>query len=89
MLTLVPTSRFKKDYKAIKKRGYDIGKLELVIDTLLREIPLDPAYRDHELTGQYRGFRECHIESDWLLIYAVDQERLILTYVHREDAIST
>ncbi|MDO5044469.1 MAG: type II toxin-antitoxin system YafQ family toxin [Coriobacteriia bacterium] len=78
-LQLVTTSRFRKDYKRIKKRGYDTTLLENVIDTLLSGKPLDQKYRDHALTGNYIGFRECHILPDWLLIYATDESKLILT----------
>ncbi len=79
MLELVTTGQFRKDYKRVKKRGYDISLLEEVIDLLLNNQPLDERYRDHSLIGNYEGFRECHILSDWLLIYAVDKEQLILT----------
>ena len=79
MLTLVTTSQFRKDYKRIKKRGYDLSRLEWVIDTLLEEKPLDKQFRDHPLTGNYAGFRECHIQPDWLFIYAVQNDTLILT----------
>ena len=79
MLELVTTGQFRKDYKRVKKRGYDISLLEEVIDLLLNNQPLDERYRDHGLIGNYEGFRECHILSDWLLIYAVNKEQLILT----------
>lgn len=72
------TSKFKKDYKKIKKRGYKIEKLEMVISTLLDGKELDSMYKDHELIGDYKGFRECHVESDWLLIYAINKEELVL-----------
>lgn len=79
MLELVTTGQFRKDYKRVKKRGYDMGLLEEVIDLLLNEQQLDERYRDHGLLGNYMGFRECHILPDWLLIYAKDKEQLILT----------
>ncbi len=79
MLILRTTSKFRKDYKLAKKRGLDLGLLEEVIDQLLNEKPLDKKYRDHALTGNYIGFRERHIQPDWLLIYAVDQGQLVLT----------
>ena len=78
MLTLKPTGQFRKDYKLAKKRGLDISLLEAVIDTLLAEKPLDKKYRDHALTGSYNGFRECHIQPDWLLIYRVERDVLVL-----------
>lgn len=79
MLELVTTGQFRKDYKRVKKRGYDMRLLEEVIDLLLEEQVLEERYRDHGLIGNYAGFRECHILPDWLLIYAKDSEKLILT----------
>ncbi len=79
MLILRTTSKFRKDYRLAKKRGLDLDLLEKVIDHLLNEKPLDKKHRDHALTGNYIGFRECHIQPDWLLIYAVDQGQLVLT----------
>ena len=79
MLKLRTTSKFRKDYKLAKKRGLDIQLLENVIDTLLQEKPLEPKYKDHSLPGNYIGFRECHIQPDWLLIYAIDKGQLVLT----------
>ncbi|MDR1776671.1 MAG: type II toxin-antitoxin system YafQ family toxin [Desulfovibrio sp.] len=79
MLTLKTTSRFRKDYKLAKKRGFDLSLLEAVIDALLSEKALDPKHKDHALTGDYAGFRECHILPDWLLIYSIHQEMLVLT----------
>ncbi len=61
------------------KRGCKRELLENVIDVLLEEKTLDVKYRDHELKGDYAGFRECHIQPDWLLIYKVDHGNLILT----------
>jgi mRNA interferase YafQ len=78
MLTLKTTSRFRKDYERAKKRGLDLTLLEAAIDTLLKEKPLDSKYKDHPLSGDYAGFWECHILPDWLLIYAVHHELLIL-----------
>ena len=78
-LKLVPTSQFKKDYKRVKKRGLDMSELQTVLDKLCAEEPLEERHRDHALTNNYTGFRECHIRPDWLLIYAVDKDKLILT----------
>lgn len=78
MLTLRPTTKFKKDYKRMKKQGKDMTLLRDVIDDLLAEKVLDPKYLDHPLSGNYAGFRECHIQPDWLLIYAVDKGQLVL-----------
>jgi mRNA interferase YafQ len=62
-------SQFKKDYKRIMKQGQDIGKLDYVIEELAMPNPLAGQYRDHYLKGDYDGYKECHIEPDWLLIY--------------------
>lgn len=78
MLDLIFTTKFKKDYKRMRKRGKDKKKLENTLDMLMKGIPLSKDYHDHELQGRYIGFRECHIEPDWLLIYAINQEELIL-----------
>lgn len=79
MLTLKTTTKFRKDYKRMKKQGKDMSLLGEVIDILLAEHSLSEKYRDHPLSGNYVGFRECHILPDWLLIYAIDNNQLILT----------
>ena len=79
MLDLIMTGQFKRDLKRIQKRGLELELLKNVIRLLLEEQILDEKYRDHALTGNYRGFRECHIQPDWLLIYAIDHNELILT----------
>ena len=76
--TIKPTTKFKKDYKRCIKRGYDISLLSEVIDALQNGEELDDKYYDHPLHGNYEGFNECHIKPDWLLIYAKDEEELIL-----------
>ena len=78
MLKIRYHNSFKKDYKRIKKRGRDTDKLKYVVEQLSNEKTLEDKYRDHELTGNYKGFRECHIESDWLLIYKVENDELVL-----------
>lgn len=67
---------FKKDYKRIKKRGYNLKLLEDVLSLLVKGEPLSQEYRDHLLTGNYAGVRECHIKPDWLLIYKIDDNDL-------------
>jgi len=79
MLSLKTTTKFRKDYKRMKKQGKDLYLLQKVINDLLAEKILSEKHRDHALTGNYVGFRECHIQPDWLLIYAVDHGQLILT----------
>lgn len=78
MLNIVPSNQFRKDLKLAKKRGLKLERLTTVINTLAAQKPLDDKYRDHNLTGNYRGFRECHIEPDWLLIYRIDNDELAL-----------
>ena len=79
MLTLHTTGQFRRDEKLARKRGLDTSLLKTLIQTLLEEKPLDPKHKDHPLVGNYKGFRECHILPNWLLIYTVDKGRLILT----------
>ncbi len=71
MLELELSSQFKKDLKKIKKQRKDKGKLDKVVETLQNEVPLPKKYRDHDLSGNWVGYRECHITPDWLLIYKV------------------
>lgn len=78
MLTIKYQTVFKKDFKRIKKRGYDLRLLEKVIECLASGQKLKEHYRDHALTGDWIGFRECHITPDWLLIYQIDRNELIL-----------
>lgn len=78
-LKLAATSKFKKDYKKAKKRGLPMNELQTVLNRLCAEQPLEERHHDHALSGNYIGFRECHIRPDWLLIYAIDKGRLILT----------
>ncbi|MDE7359969.1 MAG: type II toxin-antitoxin system YafQ family toxin [Lachnospiraceae bacterium] len=78
MLEIVPSNRFKRDLKLAKKRGCNMEHLRDVVNVLTREQKLDEKYRDHGLTGNYSGFRECHVEPDWLLIYRISQDALEL-----------
>ena len=86
MMELRFTAKFKRGYERAKKRGKDISKLELTLEALVRGEALPEAMRDRSLGGTYRGHRggtyrghrECHIEPDWLLIYRVDEEGLVL-----------
>lgn len=75
---IAQTSCFKKDLKAIRKRGYDLSLMEEIVDTLAAGKPLPAKYRDHLLTGNFAGCRECHITPDWLLIYELAEDMLIL-----------
>lgn len=73
------TTQFKKDYKAAVKRGLEIKLLEEVISKLSNGESLAEKHRDHNLSGNWSGFRECHILPDWLLIYRVENDVLVLT----------
>ena len=78
MLEVVYSSRFKRDLRQCVKRQLDLTKLQAVIDTLRAPAALPAQNRDHDLTGNYSGFRECHVSPDWLLIYRVDGNALLL-----------
>lgn len=72
------TNQFKKDLKLAKKQGKDLDKLFEVINILANGEKLDTKFKDHDLSGSYKGTCECHIEPDWLLIYEIDNNTLIL-----------
>ena len=65
-------TQFKRDFKLAEKRGKDLAKLAGVMADLEHERPLSPLRRDHALTGEWSGYRECHLEGDWLLVYRID-----------------
>ncbi|MCL2259809.1 MAG: type II toxin-antitoxin system YafQ family toxin [Fibromonadales bacterium] len=79
MLKLRPTKKYKKDRKLMKKQGKNLSLLDEVIEKLQNHETLDAKYHDHPLRGNYVRFRECHIEPDWLFIYGIDNDKLILT----------
>ena len=72
------TPTFKKDYKLAQKRGFDLSLLQEVVTMLANGEPLPEKYHDHSLIVNYRNCRECHIKPDWLLIYQIDNDELIL-----------
>ena len=78
-LLILLTSKFKKDYKLTKKRHLDMQLLDDVIRKLSRGEQLEPQNNDHILTGNWSGYHECHIQPNWLLIYKIDNNQLILT----------
>ena len=78
MYRIRPTTKFQKDVKRLKKRGYDLSSLTNVIQILADGKNLPPQNRDHALSGNYAGFRECHIAPDWLLIYRQTETELYL-----------
>lgn len=73
MFVISYSSRFLKDLKKCTKRGLDLQKLKNIIKDLENDIPLDSRYKAHRLQGEYKGYTECHIEPDWLLIYLIDR----------------
>lgn len=77
MLNPVYTRQFERDVKRMKRRGKNLVKLKIVIRSLVAEESLDPIHRDHKLIGNWLGRRECHIESDWLLFYKTEVDRLV------------
>jgi len=72
------TRQFKRDFKRIKKRGKDLGKLKEVVSAIAKSEAMEERHRDHALSGKWSGSRDCHIEPDWILIYRVDGESLFL-----------
>jgi mRNA interferase YafQ len=79
MYKVVYTSRMKRDVKLMKKQQKDMSKLRKVLGILASGEKLPPEYRDHELSGNLKDFRECHIEGDWLLLYQIFESKLILS----------
>lgn len=78
MYRIRPTTKFQKDVKRLKKRGYELSSLTKVIQILADGKNMPPQNRDHALSGNYAGFRECHIAPDWLLIYEISEDTLFL-----------
>ena len=78
MMRLLTTRHFKRDLKRIRKRGKDVAKLHAIVEKLLKGEPLPSRCRAHPLSGDWKGFRECHIEPDWLLIWKEDEDTLTL-----------
>lgn len=78
MYKIRPTAKFQKDLRRIQKRGYDLSLLTVVLKLLADGKPLPERNKDHNLGGNYKGCRECHITPDWLLIYEISDDDLIL-----------
>ena len=78
MLEISFTGQFKKDYKTCKKRGYNMKLLQNIIDTLAVPEELPTRNKDHYLSGNFRNKKECHVMPDWLLIYQIEENQLIL-----------
>ena len=80
-LRIVVKKQYKKDYIKAIKNGLNVEKINSIIIRLSNHETLESKYHDHQLSGKYVGCRECHIEPDWLLIYSIDNEKLILYLV--------
>lgn len=78
MLSVVLSNQFKKDLKLAQKRGLNIALLTEVVDKLASGEELPPKNRDHNLSGDYAGYRECHIQPDWILVYKIEQIDVLL-----------
>ena len=78
MLKIVQSNRFKKDIKKLKKQGKTLSKLDNVVTLLVMSKSLPLSYKDHSLIGNWKGHRELHIEPDWLLIYKIIENELLL-----------
>lgn len=81
MFEIAKTGQFKKDFKLIVKRNYDITKLAKVLNLLITGYPLPKEYDEHPLHGNYKYHYDCHIEPDWLLIYKKDEKTELITLV--------
>ena len=77
-MNLAQTKQFKKDVKRMRKRGKDLEKIKVLIDQLVAGEPLPPKNRDHKLGGNWIGRRDCHVEPDWILIYKLTEDELLL-----------
>jgi mRNA interferase YafQ len=78
MLAVRQASAFRRDVRRLGRRGADLTKLESVVALLAAKTPLEPRHRDHPLSGDWKSFRDCHVEPDWILIYKVEQNELQL-----------
>ena len=89
MLTPVRSAQFKRDVKRAEKQGKDLTKLRVLLASLIRQDPLSARYLDHPLRGIWKGYREAHIEPDWLLIYRVEGNELHLIRIGSHSALFT
>lgn len=73
------TSQFKKDWKRCQKAHLPIGELRDVMEKLIKRVPLEPKFKDHQLSGNNKDFRECHVRPDWLLAYMIKENQITFT----------
>jgi mRNA interferase YafQ len=76
---VITSKQYEKDAKRVRSRGKDMARLVAVVRVLRDRQPLDARHRDHALVGDWLGFRECHIQGDWLLVYRLDEEAVYLS----------
>ena len=72
------TSQFKKDFKLISKRGWDLNKLKQIVNMLMNNEELPQKCKPHKLSGNWSGYTECHVDQDWLLVYDIDEDIITL-----------
>jgi mRNA interferase YafQ len=86
MLKTITTNKFEKDIKIAQKRGYELNKLMYVMNEIVNKRALPKKFLDHTLKGDYNGYRECHVEPDWLLIYFIEPEsvKFVRTGTHSD-----
>ena len=77
-MIIIYTTQFKRDYKKVKKQKKELKKLKVLIEKLVSGESLEFSYKDHQLSGEFKGYRDCHIEPDWLLIYKISSESITL-----------
>ena len=77
-LAIRQSTRFRRDVKRLRRQSLDLSELEIVVATVAYQEQLEERYRDHALLGNWKGFRECHIQPDWLLIYRIESDELQL-----------
>lgn len=82
MYKIKASKSYRKEYKLCKKRGRDVSKLERIIEKLAAGEKLPDSCCDHALKGKYAGYRDCHVEPDWVLIYSLEKDQLILRLLH-------
>ena len=89
MREITQSNRFKRERKLMKKRGNDLQKMNAVILLLANDEDLPPALRDHQLSGDLLGFRDCHIEPDWVLVYKKTDDEVLELQELRLEATGT
>ena len=78
LLVVRQSAAFRRDIRRLARQGADVSKLEMIVELLVAKTPLEPRHRDHGLSGDWKGFRDCHVQSDWVLVYRVEGNELQL-----------